>query len=119
MRISDWSSDVCSSDLIRRAVVLAKIRLLPTLVVLPKWRTGIALTGIAHPVLLRAPGDDPLTRGQLPGVGGRVERPPVAFGEFAVPNSALRARLYLPQVLDGTDCVPLVDRKGTSLNPSH
>lgn len=106
---------------IARAVVLAKIRLLPTLVVLPKWRTGIALTGIAHPVLLREPGDDPLSRGQLPGIGGRVERPPGAFREFMVPasvpgGSALHARLYLPQVLAGADCVPLVgDRQAMLL----
>lgn len=101
---------------IRRAVVLAKIRLLPTLVVLPKWRTGVALTGIAHPVLLRDAGDDPLSRGQLPGIGGRLQRPAGAFGAFSVEGSPLQARLYLPQVLRGADCVPLVgDRQAMLL----
>lgn len=105
---------------IPRAVVLAKIRLLPTLVALPKWRTGIALTGVAHPVLLRDAGDDPLSRGQLPGIGGRVERLPAAFAEFAPQGAAsgvsgLRARLYLPQVLAGADCVPLLGDRRTML----
>lgn len=110
---------------IRGAVVLAKIRLLPTLVVLPKWRTGLALTGIAHPVLLRDAGDDPLSRQQLPGIGGRVERLSGAFREFAVrgpmaggpaeAGPALRARLYLPQVLAGADCVPLVGDRAAML----
>jgi len=101
---------------IRRAVVLAKIRLLPTLVVLPKWRTGVALTGVAHPVLLRDAGDDPLSRGQLPGIGGRLERPAGAFRDFGVEGSPRQARLYLPQVLRGADCVPLVgDRQAMLL----
>lgn len=89
------------------SVVEAKIALLPTLVVLPKWRTGVALTNRAHPVLLRDPGTDPVSRGQLGAGGGRVERPVAGFGEYPAPDG-LRARLYLPQVIRGSDCTPVV-----------
>ncbi|MEL7525674.1 MAG: hypothetical protein AAFN16_07895 [Pseudomonadota bacterium] len=36
--------------------ILTKARTVPTLIVLPKWRSGMRLTGIAHPVLLIEPG---------------------------------------------------------------
>lgn len=89
------------------AVVEAKIGLLPTLVVLPKWRTGVAHTNRAHPVLLRDPGSDPVSRGQLDAGGGRVVRPTAGYGEFPGP-AGLRARLYMPQVIRGSGCMPIV-----------
>src|SRR3546814_9358599 len=45
MRISDWSSDVCSSDLDHRAVVGAQLR---------AREAGAAAAGLAHRLQLRA-----------------------------------------------------------------
>lgn len=97
---------------IRRQVVDTKIRVLPTLVVLPKWRTGVALTGVAHPELLRDPADNPLDRRQLPGGGaGSVVVPAGGFRAFRVmsgPARGLRAQLYQAQVVRGSPCEPII-----------
>lgn len=88
-------------------VVDRKIALLPTLVILPKWRTGTALTGVAHPALLRDPTDNPVNRDQIPAGGGRVVQLSVPFAEYPA-KDGLRARLYMPQVIRGSSCEPVV-----------
>jgi|GEM_PF-587007 len=104
---------------ILRAVVNAKIHQLPTLVVLPKWRTGVALAGVAHPDLLREPGDNPVDRGQLlSGRGAAVVSGGEGFADFAVPAgpaAGLRARLYMPQVVRGSFCEPVIGRADAML----
>src|SRR3546814_18908907 len=67
MRISDWSSDVCSSDLIAQTLVLYVIVLLPLLFVgrriarplrdLTRSAEQFAIAGAAPPVEERGPAD--------------------------------------------------------------
>src|SRR3546814_16346575 len=65
MRISDWSSDVCSSDLCIIEVGLGG-RLDATNIIPPPAAAGIASLGIDHEAFLLAPEagtpDDPATR---------------------------------------------------------
>ena len=102
------------SDLARH-VVHAKIETLPTLVVLPKWRTGMRALGTAHHALL-IPGEE-LARlvGQIPGLSGRVRRDPAGYVEAPLRGElAGRGRtpgpvgLHHPQTLEGSGCEPLI-----------
>lgn len=99
-----------------RAVLLQKIEALPTLVVLPKWRTGMRLSKAAHPDL--ALGDARQDDGNRPRGwtsshigGGAVTYAKQKFQDFRVgdgPGRHLRARLYWPQVIVGSDCAPII-----------
>jgi hypothetical protein len=89
------------------SVVAAKVELLPTLLVLPKWRTGMRMLGAAHPDLLIP--EDELARliGQIRGLRGQVRRA-ADYVEFSVPGNAARVGLYHPQTLADSGCEPLI-----------
>jgi hypothetical protein len=93
-------------------VVRAKIELLPTLVVLPKWRTGMRALGAAHRELL-IPADE-LARlvGQIPGLDGRIRRDPAGYVEAplqgALAGAGAPIGLHHPQTLRGSGCEPLI-----------
>ncbi|MEM9780970.1 MAG: hypothetical protein AAF899_00700 [Pseudomonadota bacterium] len=103
-------------------VLRRKLETLPTLLVLHKWRTGMRLTRIAHPVVI----GDPALQTRLladiaPGLG-EVRIVPRALTAFDVaPDARLgagatvtgaaaeEAQLYLPQVITGADaCRPII-----------
>ncbi|MEL6313541.1 MAG: hypothetical protein AAFQ60_05780 [Pseudomonadota bacterium] len=95
----------------RRSVLRAKATSVPSLLILPKWRSGMRLTGLSHPALLVEGGglDDALK--SLTGEEMRVARIPVPFTDFDYigPDDArLRARLYVAQVFDGPGCEPII-----------
>src|SRR3546814_1100543 len=102
MRISDWSSDVCSSDLAgerrQRAVVALSIA------------SCLALVVLATMLLLAAaqPGGD----GALAAVY-RIGDWPARFGIVLVVDRLSALMLLLASVL------ALADRKSTRLNSSH
>ena len=89
-----------------------KIARVPTLVVLPKWRSGMRLTGIAHPVLLveeiRA---DVLLRRLTSAKGARIIRSRVFFSEpmfRAGTGSELTSKIYAAQLFEGSGCEPII-----------
>lgn len=101
---------------LRESIAQRKGEIVQTMFVLPKWRSGMRLTGKAHPELLldnKAPSkvlhDVVSTR------LGRVfviERP---FSEFPMQmggGDLLTARLYQAQAFEGKDCEPLIGRPG-------
>ncbi|OZA19798.1 MAG: hypothetical protein B7Y02_00445 [Rhodobacterales bacterium 17-64-5] len=89
-----------------------KLARVPTLIVLPKWRSGMRLTGIAHPVLLvdtarldalllRLTGD--------PGIG--ISRSPEVFAALpykASTGADLSTAIYAAQLFDGSACTPVI-----------
>lgn len=97
---------------VARQVVRAKLRLLPTLVALPKWRTGMRALGAAHAALLIP--EDELARlvEQISGAGGRIRRDPAGYVEAALPGEATGAGpeigLHHPQSLADSGCEPLI-----------
>src|SRR3546814_14332362 len=66
MRISDWSSDVCSSDLVKAAVQGATAAGLPTVVTLSFDTNGRTMMGV--------------TPAQLAELAHALQPPPLAFG---------------------------------------
>src|SRR3546814_1269069 len=107
MRISDWSSDVCSSDLLRRAASL-----------------GVAAIPTGIDGLLEMPGFDDISivfdatsagahhrhDAVLRASGKRIiDLTPAALGPFCIPSVNGLAHLE----------APTVDRKSTRLNSSH
>ncbi|MEM6972963.1 MAG: hypothetical protein AAF577_09160 [Pseudomonadota bacterium] len=97
-------------------IVREKIDRLPTLVVLHKWRTGMRLTRIAHPVLFGSARHQTRVLADIaPGLG-RVKLLPQLFTPFRLaPDARIDdepegiAELYLPQVISGADaCRPII-----------
>lgn len=91
-----------------------KIQELPTLVILPKWRSGMAVLGEAKPEFLRTwknqetpvqLGRDRITQ-MVPQDRGFADYPVAIAG-----TEGLQLRLYLPQVISDSDCTPML---GTS-----
>lgn len=89
-------------------VVAAKVELLPTLVVLPKWRTGMRVLGAAHRRLLIPEAELARLIGQIRDLGGQVRRTAPGYVEIAVPGRPAPIGLYHPQTLAGSGCEPLV-----------
>lgn len=92
--------------------IQGKIETLPTLLILPKWRAGMRLSGKAHPTLaLPDPAQGNVQRpAGWPGAGG-VTYAGVAFGEYRVLNGAARglgATLYYPQIRWNSGCRPII-----------
>ena len=92
--------------------VLEKASRVPTLVVLPKWRSGMRLTGLAHPVLLS---DRRLVEQLLQQVTGdsraRIEYAGTAFSDFdymASGGNGMSVTLYAAQMLTNPDCIPVI-----------
>src|SRR3546814_3517189 len=120
MRISDWSSDVCSSDLLAGKPVLINFFASwcvpcraehPLLMELAK-APGIALYGIAYkdkPEAAKAflaELGDPFARVAQDADG----RTAIDFGVYGVPET---------YVIDGKGRIRFRDRKSTRLNSSH
>mgnify|MGYP001794159977 CR=1 FL=1 len=87
-----------------------------TLIILPKWRSAVRLTGIAHPFLLIPPGRNQLVLDTLTGLTtGNVTHVPQPFQTYDYVTQAgvdLRARLYTPQVFAGPLCDPIIGDPG-------
>ena len=86
--------------------------LVQTMVVLPKWRSGVRLTGLSHPALLvdreRTEAALHVITGDAIGAVGHIPRP---FSDFAYQSPAgdrLTARLYVAQVFEGRGCDPII-----------
>ncbi len=95
----------------RMSTVLEKSRKVTSLVILPKWRSGMRLTGLAHPVLLddETGPRDIVRRLLADNTAGlsRIRQPFVDFA-YTAGDATLTARLYVPQVVASTKCAPLV-----------
>lgn len=90
-----------SAEVIRR-----KIALLPTLVVLPKWRAAVRMSGNAHPAFLNREASvtasiDTVTHGL-----GTLATEDAALSTFSA--RGLVAELYLARVLTGSSCTPVI-----------
>ncbi|MEM7597377.1 MAG: hypothetical protein AAF382_06735 [Pseudomonadota bacterium] len=99
----------------RSGVIRAKAVDVPSLLILPKWRSGMRLTGLGHPALLVEEGGLEATLEELTGEAMRVGRIPVPFTDFDYTletNETLNARLYVAQVFDGPGCEPIIGRAG-------
>src|SRR3546814_2197286 len=87
MRISDWSSDVCSSDLRTRAPEIAELVdaqiSAPVLIVLPKWQT------MAVPGQTQKPGWVSVGFPARPPV---AMLPPAHFGKVAIEAAPAKAQ---------------------------
>ena len=98
-------------------VLHEKVRLAPTLLVLPKWRSGMRLTRLSHPILLIGGQDTAeLLRDALPGTSlGRVRHVAAVQNDFAYSaedGRQLTAQLYVAQTFEGDDCTALIGRVG-------
>ncbi|MCF2903861.1 hypothetical protein L0666_02580 [Octadecabacter sp. CECT 8868] len=97
---------------LRLGPILAKINEVPTLIILPKWRSGMRLTGLAHPILLinRTRVEDTLN--DLPFEGGaHLDYAPKAFSEFTFETGSQSARtavIYSAQTFAAQGCAPIV-----------
>ena len=98
------------NDIFDRSII-QRINLVPSLVVLPKWRSGMRLTGLGHPALLieeRRPqivlsdviGGDPKVR--------RIRRPFSDFEYRPDKGGAMTARLYVAQTFTAPACRPMI-----------
>lgn len=94
-----------------------KIGRVPSLVVLPKWRSGMRLTGLGHPVLLVE--QDRVTRTLRQVLGDNsaqigYSRSP--FTDFDVVDGADQtARIYAAQMFSSKTCTPLIGRDAAML----
>jgi len=95
-------------------VLQRKGRIVQTLYVLPKWRSGVRLTGKAHPDLLleQTAATRVLRKVTSPRIG-RAWVHDAAFSDFPVTledGAERTARLYSAQVFEGRGCEPLIGR---------
>src|SRR3546814_10727270 len=104
MRISDWSSDVCSSDLIRQALLAVKAKKLPIVVSM----ANVAASGgywVSTPADRIFAEPDTITG---------------SIGVFGILPSFDKALAKIGVTADGIATTPLSgDRKSTRLNSSH
>lgn len=93
-------------------VVRQKISAVKTLIVLPKWRSGMRLTGIAHPALLIDQNDTGRLLQDLLGQrAGEIRHVPRPFSDFDYEGAdgvRFVARLYVAQVFMGAGCDPII-----------
>lgn len=91
----------------------------PSMIVLPKWRSGMRLTGLGHPILLSEPRGAERTLRDLTGEARprlRLSRTP--FTEFTyetVAGGRLEAQIYAAQMLQAPGCDPLIGERGLML----
>jgi len=86
-----------------------KIDRVTTLVVLPKWRTGMRLTSIGHPALLADRAKVQAVLQEMTQGDGRLVPPRAPFTEFEVRNGdSGPARLYAAQGFSSTNCRPFI-----------
>lgn len=92
-------------------VLRQKIAAVPTLVILPKWRSGMRLTGLAHPDLIGSWRKLNALLKELSPRLGKVGGIPRAFVDFRVQGGeadGLKARLYSPDLIAWSDCEPII-----------
>ena len=103
--------------------VLEKARRVQTLVVLPKWRSGMRLAGVAHPVLLNERAATQQLLQDLTGendakiVDARV--PFSDFGYTAENGQDMSARIYAAQMFKSESCTPLIGTEAGRLRPAQ
>ena len=106
-------------DDIREGVIRRKASLAPTLIVLPKWKRGVRLTRIVHPVLLDDAAHIAQLRAQLPFRIGPLNKVRKFFDDFewtSADGDRFAARLYAPQTFEAAGCAPLIgDRQAMLL----
>jgi hypothetical protein len=94
------------------SVLLEKLDRAPGLVVLPKWRSGMRLTGIAHPALLVDETRIDAILQRLTGVPSitatRSRRVFTALPYTDATGTRLQTELYAAQLFDSTGCDPLI-----------
>lgn len=99
--------------------ILEKAERVPSLVILPKWRSGLRLTGLAHPVLLseRRRMETLLHRltGQRDVTIQYAPRPFTDFDYVAADGTDLSAQIYAAQMFTSADCRPLIGTRDAML----
>lgn len=97
---------------LRLDAVLEKASRVQTLVILPKWRSGMRLTGLAHPVLLSRQDRIENVLQQVTGQNdARVEyarRPFLDFDYSDGGNTLRSAQVYAAQMFTSANCKPLI-----------
>ncbi|MGB0498340.1 MAG: hypothetical protein ACPGID_08375 [Rubricella sp.] len=97
-------------------IVRRKLETVPTMLVLPKWRTVVRATGLGHPAFAVERERLDTILANIAGAGaGTVLRPDAAFLEIPMQGSDLRAALYAPQLFTGPGCRPLLGEVGAML----
>ena len=92
-----------------RAQVFLKMEAVRTLLILPKWRTGMRLTGLAHPVLLSD--DIERTLQQILGNQAELQVSTDAFSQFeyrSAEGDRLSAEIYAAQSFTAENCQPII-----------
>jgi len=96
-------------------LLLNKARRVPSLIVLPKWRSGMRLTGMAHPVLLVERARlNALLAGLTGDKGSEISDAKTPFTEFpfgSAENKTLRAKVYAAQMFRSDACEPVLGSK--------
>lgn len=94
------------------APILEKARRVNTLLVLPKWRSGMRLTGVAHPdLLVEAERVEETLRVLLNRDTARIVRDPqasAAYSYTARDQASLKALLYGSQLFSAPGCSPII-----------
>jgi hypothetical protein len=101
------------------SVILQKASRVPALIVLPKWRSGMRLTGLAHPVLGVRPERISATLRKLTGDSSaspvRARVPFTDFNYDAANGDRLTARIYAAQMFRSEACTPIIERDNAML----
>ncbi|MBY6068982.1 hypothetical protein KUW17_19730 [Leisingera aquaemixtae] len=99
--------------------VLEKTRRVQTLAVLPKWRSGMRLAGVAHPVLLNdRSAAEKLLQAMTGQTGAKIVDAGVPFSDFsytAESGQAMFARVYAAQMFTSPGCTPLIGTQDAML----
>ena len=92
--------------------IIEKAGRVPTMIVLPKWRSGLRLTGLGHPALLINGARTQQTLRTLTNDRGlALSWTPIPFTEFpyrSTTGERWRARLYVSQTFASDLCDPII-----------
>lgn len=97
--------------------VIEKQERAPTLLVFPKWRTGMRLSGVAHPDLLIPPEHyNGKVQQSFLKTTGHTRRLSNGFHDIKIGDSGQFIRLFAPQVLRSSSlCDPVIGDKNTMI----
>ncbi|MEX0317552.1 MAG: hypothetical protein AB3N21_06360 [Ruegeria sp.] len=101
-----------------KKVILEKAKAVQSLIILPKWRSGLRLSGLGHPVLLVPRSDVQDILHSLVGAdAGAIRYWPKPFAELEFKDGATEqaARIYAAQLFEGQNCEPILGTKGAML----
>ncbi len=98
-------------------VIRDKVQSVPSLVILPKWRSGMRLTGFGHPFLMSPRAEIQTILHQIAGTDvGPMALARRPFSDYALAaDPQLKARIYAAQTFAGRGCDPIVGRAGEML----